>query len=164
MVVVYTTMVGEPFEHGHVAFLLSCKQLGDELIVGVCGHARPASRQTVEQRSAVVAACRYVDRVVPGGPLRITRAFLDQHGIDLVVGGYDEDELEVDHAPAPAPEPPRWGDLSQARVAQMLARLDRACGALSTTTGAWRPRGAAARATTPTRVGRGAPVAGGSTA
>ena len=40
----------------------------------------------------VVGACRYVDEVVADAPMPFDAAFLDAHGIDLVVHGDDMTE------------------------------------------------------------------------
>lgn len=91
---VYTDMVGDLFHWGHVAFLERARQLGTELWVGV--HAdedvalykrHPIMRY--EERCAVIAACRYVDHIVPTAPLIITDELLDLHQIDVVVHGDD---------------------------------------------------------------------------
>jgi len=120
VVVVWTTLVGEPFRHEHVAFLRRCKQHGDVLVVGVGDRpGRVAPRQTVEQRGAVVAACRYVDRVVLDAPSTTTHAVLARHGVDLVVPSPD-DQNEGAMVETMTPT-----DLVQMRMAQMNARLDR---------------------------------------
>lgn len=99
---VYVDIVGDLFHHGHVAFLRAAKTHGDVLVVGVCGDALVASYKrppvcTLEERVAVVSACRFVDEVVPDCPAPITEAFLRAHRIDLVVHGDDFDEASLDH-------------------------------------------------------------------
>lgn len=44
---------------------------------------------SLDERVAVVEACRYVDEVVPEAPLKLTEAYLTKHRIDLVVHGDD---------------------------------------------------------------------------
>ena len=70
-IVVYAAGVWDMFHVGHLNILKAAKALGDVLIVGVStdelvfkykGHHPLLS---YEDRSAVVAACRYVDVVVP---------------------------------------------------------------------------------------------------
>jgi glycerol-3-phosphate cytidylyltransferase-like family protein len=46
---------------------------------------------TMEERVGVVRGCRYVDEVIAEAPLRVTRDFVERHGIDLVVHGDDFD-------------------------------------------------------------------------
>jgi glycerol-3-phosphate cytidylyltransferase len=70
-IIVYAAGVWDMFHVGHLNLLRSAKALGDILIVGVStdelvlkykGHHPLLS---YEDRAAVVAACRYVDAVVP---------------------------------------------------------------------------------------------------
>lgn len=58
------------FHAGHVAFLRKCRELGDEVIVGLNTDAFATSYKrlpTVDYagREAVLRACRFVDDVVP---------------------------------------------------------------------------------------------------
>jgi cytidyltransferase-like protein len=93
---VYADMVGDLFHHGHVEFLRQARELGDELVVGIHSDADVASYKrppvmTMEERVGVVRGCRYVDEVISGAPLQVTRDFVERHGIDLVVHGDDFD-------------------------------------------------------------------------
>jgi cytidyltransferase-like protein len=93
---VYADMVGDLFHHGHVEFLRQARELGDELVVGIHSDADVASYKrppvmTMEERVGVVSGCRYVDEVIADAPLRVTRDFVERHGIDLVVHGDDFD-------------------------------------------------------------------------
>jgi cytidyltransferase-like protein len=93
---VYADMVGDLFHHGHVEFLRQARELGDELVVGIHSDADVASYKrppvmTMEERVGVVRGCRYVDEVIAQAPLRVTRDFVERHGIDLVVHGDDFD-------------------------------------------------------------------------
>lgn len=97
---VYVDMVGDLFHPGHVALLRAAKQLGDQLVVGVLSDETVAAYKrlpimTLQERVAVIEACRYVDEVIPDAPDRLTSDFLDEHGIALVVHG---DDLDADAA------------------------------------------------------------------
>lgn len=102
---VYADMVADLFHHGHVEFLRRARELGDELVVGihsdedVRSYKRPPV-MTMEERVAVVRGCRYVDEVIPNAPLRVTRDWIERHGIDLVVHGddFDRDRLRKMYA------------------------------------------------------------------
>ncbi|WP_433730458.1 adenylyltransferase/cytidyltransferase family protein [Actinoplanes sp. CA-051413] len=103
---VYVDMVGDLFHPGHVALLKAARQHGDHLIVGVLSDEVVASykRQpimTLAERVAVIAACRYVDEVVPAAPFRVTLEFLDEHGIALVVHGDDITPEAIDEVYGP---------------------------------------------------------------
>lgn len=87
--VVYTDMCADLFHAGHVSFLRQARALGDRLVVGIHGDATIASYKdapvgTLEERVAVVAACRYVDQVVPDAPLAVSPRYLDALGVDVV--------------------------------------------------------------------------------
>jgi glycerol-3-phosphate cytidylyltransferase-like family protein len=47
------------------------------------------TQMTMEERLQVVAACRYVDEVIPDAPLVVTRDWIEEHAVDLVVHGDD---------------------------------------------------------------------------
>ena len=96
-VVVYVDMVADLFHAGHVALLRRVRQMGDEVVVGVHDDEAVASykRKPIihhADRVAVVAACRYVDRVIPHAPLRITEAFLAEHGINIVAHAHPAEQ------------------------------------------------------------------------
>jgi ethanolamine-phosphate cytidylyltransferase/choline-phosphate cytidylyltransferase len=102
VVTVYTDMVGDLFHNGHVALLEACKQRGDVLIVGVCSDELVASYKrapfmNMQQRATIIAACRYVDRVILDCPCPVTRAFIDEHAIDIVARGDDMNTPESIH-------------------------------------------------------------------
>jgi cytidyltransferase-like protein len=91
---VYVDMVGDLFHPGHVALLRAARQFGDRLIVGVLSDEVVASYKrrpimSLAERVTVIAACRYVDEVLPDAPYRVTTEFLDDHEIALVVHGDD---------------------------------------------------------------------------
>jgi cytidyltransferase-like protein len=97
---VYVDMVADLFHAGHVEFLRQARALGDELVVGIHADDAVASYKrrpimTMEERIAVVEACRYVHAVVPNAPLSMDRDWIDLHAIDVVVHGDDFDEAEL---------------------------------------------------------------------
>ena len=95
-------MVADLFHYGHVNFLRTARERGDYLLVGV--HSDEVVRNykrgailSMDERVASVAGCRYVDEVVPDAPLTLTREWIEQHDIDLVVHGHDftEEQNEI---------------------------------------------------------------------
>ena len=99
---VYVDMVADLFHYGHAAFLERARAMGDRLIVGVHSDETVAGYKrtpimTMEERIACVRACRFVDEVLPDAPLVVTRAWLEEHRIDLVVHGDDFDPATLDH-------------------------------------------------------------------
>jgi cytidyltransferase-like protein len=94
---VYADMVGDLFHYGHVRFLELARTLGDVLVVGVhsdetVSEYKRTPVMTMAERIQVIAACQFVDEVIPDAPLRITREFVEEHELDLVVHGDDLDE------------------------------------------------------------------------
>lgn len=94
--VVYTDMCADLFHAGHVNFLRQARALGGRLVVGIhsdttiAGYKDPPV-QTMAERIAVVAACRYVDQVVPDAPLAVSPRYLDALGVDVVCHADDLD-------------------------------------------------------------------------
>jgi cytidyltransferase-like protein len=91
---VYIDIVGDLFHIGHVNAIKQARAFGDYLIVGVhgdevCTNYKRRPILTLQERIAAVAACRYVDEVIPDAPLIPTEKFFDEHHIDIVVHGDD---------------------------------------------------------------------------
>lgn len=93
-IVVYADVVCDLFHAGHVEFFRQARALGDRLIVGIVSDAdvetyKPRPIMTMEERVAVVSACRYVDSVVAPSPLFCTVDFLDSIGAAFACHGDD---------------------------------------------------------------------------
>lgn len=91
---VYVDMVGDLFHVGHVNLLKAAHDYGGWLIVGVLADEVVATYKrrpvmTLAERVAVIAACRYVNEVIPNAPEVVTKSFLDTHDISVVVHGDD---------------------------------------------------------------------------
>jgi cytidyltransferase-like protein len=87
---------------GHIRFLRQARALGNRLIVGVMSDELVETYKrrpilTLDERAEVVAACRYVDEVIPAAPAPVTESFLREHRIDLVVHGDDFDPATVEY-------------------------------------------------------------------
>jgi len=100
-VIVYAAGTWDMFHVGHLNILRNAKALGDVLIVGVKtdeavlefkGHHPLLS---YEDRAAVVAACRYVDAVVPQQTQK-KDDLLKKMDVDILVVGDDrwDDKVE----------------------------------------------------------------------
>jgi|GEM_PF-278556 len=91
---VYVDMVADLFHPGHVEFFKKAREFGDELYVGLIsdkaatGYKR-APILTLDERVAAVSACRLVDRVLPDCPMKVTKEWIEEYGIDIVVHGDD---------------------------------------------------------------------------
>jgi cytidyltransferase-like protein len=135
---VYVDMVGDLFHAGHVELLREARRHGDWLVVGVLSDETAASYKrrpimTLAERIAVIESCRYVDEVIADSPDRLTRGFLDEHGITTVVRGDDlaAEAAEFIYGPAVAAETfvyvPRASDISTTQLIQRV--LDAAAAA-----------------------------------
>jgi cytidyltransferase-like protein len=87
-------MVADLFHFGHIAFLKQVSALGDYVLVGISADdvaeaykRRPV--QTMEERIASVAACQYVDEVIPNAPWVFEPTWIEKYDINLVVHGDD---------------------------------------------------------------------------
>lgn len=97
---VYVDLVGDLFHAGHVELLRAARSFGNRLVVGVLSDEVVAEYKrrpimTLEERVAVVRACRYVDEVVAAAPDVVTVEFLREHDISLVIHGDDLGEEAI---------------------------------------------------------------------
>ncbi len=97
---VYVDMVADLFHYGHVEFLKQAKNHGHYLIVGLSSDEDVAKYKrtpimNVEERTKSVMGCKYVDEVIPNCPYCITKEFIKEHGIDLVIHGDDMSEEQL---------------------------------------------------------------------
>ena len=100
---IYVDMVGDLFHINHINLIKEAKKFGKHLIVGVHSDSDVESYKctpilTMEERIGVIESCKYVDKVIPNAPLVITKEYLDENNIDLVVHGFlnkeDEEKQE----------------------------------------------------------------------
>ena len=96
---IYVDMVGDLFHINHINLIKEAKKFGKHLIVGVHSDSDVESYKctpilTMEERIGVIESCIYVDKVIPNAPLVITKEYLDENNIDLVVHAHNEDEIE----------------------------------------------------------------------
>ncbi|GJV27500.1 ethanolamine-phosphate cytidylyltransferase-like protein [Tanacetum coccineum] len=92
--VVYIDGAFDLFHAGHVEILKSARQLGDFLLVGLHTDQIVSEQRGIHfplmhlhERSLSVLACRYVDEVIIGAPLEITKDMITTFNISLVVHG-----------------------------------------------------------------------------
>lgn len=93
MVIGYTTGVFDLFHVGHVRLLKNAKSLCDQLIVGVTvdelvSYKNKKSVIPFEERAEIVAACEYVDLVVPQTSMDKLEAY-ERYKFDLMFVGDD---------------------------------------------------------------------------
>jgi len=94
---IYVDMVGDLFHINHINLLKKAKEFGNNLIVGIHSDKDVESYKcvpilTMEERIGVIDSCKYVDKVIPNAPLVITKEYLEDNNIDLVIHAHNLDE------------------------------------------------------------------------
>ncbi len=97
---VYAAVTGDLFHYGHVRFLDRARKLGHVLVAGVHSDQTLAAYErqpvmTMSERIQVIAACRFVDEVIPDAPLAVTREWIDEHRLEIVAHGDDLDDATL---------------------------------------------------------------------
>jgi len=93
---IYIDVVADLFHRGHVETLKRVKGMEKDvfLLVGVhsdevCERYKRKPFFPMEDRVEILRSCKYVDEVVENAPICITKEFINQHKIDIVVHGSD---------------------------------------------------------------------------
>jgi len=94
---VYADIVGDLFHVGHINMFKQARQFGDYLIVGVHSDKTVESYKRTpiineNDRYELIRNCRLVDEIVENAPIIITRDYIKEHDIDLIVHGDDTSE------------------------------------------------------------------------
>lgn len=94
--IVYVDVTCDMFHMGHINFLKQARAFGDYLIVGVLPDEAVTTYKrrpvlNLQERAAVLRACKYVDEVLEGVPLRQSQEWLLDNHIAFVVHGDDFD-------------------------------------------------------------------------
>ena len=96
---IYVTMVADLFHYGHIQFLKKAKTFGNKLVVGIHSDKDVALYKrtpvlTMNERSEVVKACKYVDDVILDAPLETTDEFMNKFGLDIYIHAHHKHENE----------------------------------------------------------------------
>ena len=103
MIRVYADIVGDLFHVGHINLFKQAKEFGDYLIVGVHSDSSVQSYKrkpifSEQDRYEIVRNCSIVDEVIEDAPLVLTREYIGDNKIDVVVHGDDKSpHFEVQH-------------------------------------------------------------------
>lgn len=95
---VYVDGIFDLFHRGHVESLRKAKEFFSgpvELIVGIISDEDAISykRKPIyneEDRYMIVRSIKYVDEVIMGSPLTMTKEFVEKHRIDCIVHGFSD--------------------------------------------------------------------------
>lgn len=98
---VYCCGVFDMCHRGHMILFERAAKFGDELLVGVHNDEDVASYKRTpnichEERCETVAVCKNVSQVIPNAPLLVTKSFIEEHRIDVVVCSPEYDKQD-DH-------------------------------------------------------------------
>ena len=97
---IYMDGVFDLFHIGHLEAIKKCKELGDFIIIGVvsdnnCMSYKRSPIIGEKERVEIIKNIKLVDQVIEDCPLIITKEFIDEYKIDLVVHGFsNEDDYE----------------------------------------------------------------------
>lgn len=96
----YVDVCCDLFHYGHVNYFKKVLEMGDILYVGICQDDLIESYKrkpimTHSERVAVVESCKYVDKVIKDPVVPITKKFIEENNIDLVLHADDMDHMEL---------------------------------------------------------------------
>ncbi len=87
----YIDMVADLLHYGHINYLKKINEYklneGDKLYVGIHNDKTVEEYKripilTMDERIKVLECCKYIDKIIPDAPLKITDEFLKLHGIN----------------------------------------------------------------------------------
>lgn len=96
---IYVDMVGDLFHINHINLFKDARKYGKKLIVGIHSDSDVESYKckpilNMVERICLIESCKYVDKVIPNAPLVITKEYLEDNNIDLVIHAHNVDEEE----------------------------------------------------------------------
>jgi len=116
--IVYIDGAFDLFHIGHIEILAEAKKLGTYLIVGIYDDQTVNKYQganlpimNVYERTLGVLSCKYVDEVIIGAPLEITKEFINNLKIKVVATGTTPHSYDA-NLPEPYKVPKELGILS----------------------------------------------------
>ena len=105
--ILYTDMVGDLYHYGHYFYLRHIaqnykKNPDDVLFVGVHNDKDVESYKrtpvlNMEERINIIESCKYIDKIIPNAPVKLTKEYVDEHNIDLIFvpNNRTDDELKL---------------------------------------------------------------------
>ena len=95
MIRAYLDMAADMFHIGHLNLIKRSRNMCDYLIVGVHSDLDIASYKRMpvipeDDRYEIIRCCKYVDEVIVTAPLSITKKFIEENKINVVIRGNDK--------------------------------------------------------------------------
>jgi cytidyltransferase-like protein len=94
--IIYVDMAGDLFHPGHISFFCKIIKLYPDriLYVGLMAddEAEKYKRKpifNINERVCCIESCKYVNKVFPNAPMPVTKDFIKNNNIDLVIHGDD---------------------------------------------------------------------------
>ena len=106
MTIVYMDGVFDLFHYGHIRAINQCKKIGDRLanelgdtctvMIGIISDSDTQSYKrlpvfTLKERAEILQNIKAVDIVISPAPLIVTKSFVEDNNIDLVVHAFADD-------------------------------------------------------------------------
>jgi cytidyltransferase-like protein len=88
----YADMVADLYHFGHSEYIKNIylqKKAGDLVYIGIHNDEVVESYKrmpilTMEERIKVIESCKYIDKVIPNAPLKVTKEYIDLYKIDYI--------------------------------------------------------------------------------
>ncbi len=97
--IIYVDMVADLFHSGHITFFKKIKNFypNSKLYVGLMSDKEATQYKrkpimNIYERKTCVEACKYVEKVIINANMPITKEFIQNHNIDIVIHGNDISE------------------------------------------------------------------------
>jgi cytidyltransferase-like protein len=102
--IIYADMVADLFHAGHINFFLKIKKKypQSKIYVGLMGDNDAISYKrkpilNVHDRETMLEHCSLIDKVIKNAPMPITKDFLKDHDIDIVIHSDDTTPEYINH-------------------------------------------------------------------
>jgi cytidyltransferase-like protein len=88
----YADMVADLYHFGHSEYIKNIylqKKDNDLVYIGIHNDEVVESYKrtpilTMEERIKVIESCKYIDKIIPNAPLKVTKEYIDLHKIDYI--------------------------------------------------------------------------------
>ena len=89
--ILYVDMVADLLHYGHINFIkiiyMNYKNNDDKIYIVIHNDETVESYKrkpilTMDERIKVLECCKYIDKIIPNAPLKVTNEFIELYGID----------------------------------------------------------------------------------